>query len=127
MKKGANKLIRGVRGATTVKTNTEDEILNAAEELFVKMIEKNEINPNDVASVFISTTEDIDAGFPAKGMRQLEGWKYVPVMCMREMPVPNSLKMCIRVMLHLNTDKDQTEIHHVYLREAHILRPDLEK
>lgn len=126
MKKGANKLIRGVRGATTVKHNTEEEILTAAEELFVKMIEKNEINPNDVASVFISTTEDIDAGFPAKGMRQLEGWKYVPVMCMREMPVPNSLKMCIRVMLHLNTDKDQTEIHHVYLREAHILRPDLE-
>lgn len=127
MKKGANRLIRGVRGATTVKNNTEEEILQAAEELFQKMIEKNEINPNDVASVFISTTEDIDAGFPAKGMRQIEGWQYVPVMCMREMPVPNSLKMCIRVMLHLNTDKDQTEIHHVYLRGAHILRPDLEK
>lgn len=127
MKKGANRLIRGVRGATTIKSNTEAEILNAAEELFIKMIEKNEINPSDVASVFISTTEDLDAGFPAKGMRQIEGWQYVPVMCMREMPVPNSLKMCIRVMLHLNTDKDQTEIHHVYLREAHILRPDLKK
>lgn len=127
MKKGANRVIRGVRGATTVKSNTETEILNAAEELFIKMIEKNEINPSDVASVFISTTEDLDAGFPAKGMRQIEGWQYVPVMCMREMPVPNSLKMCIRVMLHLNTDKNQTEIHHVYLREAHILRPDLEK
>lgn len=127
MKKGANRVIRGVRGATTVKSNIETEILNAAEELFIKMIEKNEINPSDVASVFISTTEDLDAGFPAKGMRQIEGWQYVPVMCMREMPVPNSLKMCIRVMLHLNTDKNQTEIHHVYLREAHILRPDLEK
>jgi chorismate mutase len=120
-------MIRGVRGATTVKSNTEDEIVKATEELFVKMIEKNDINPNDVASVFISATEDIDAGFPAKGMRQLEGWKYVPVMCMREMPVPNSLKMCIRVMLHLNTDKAQNEINHVYLQEAHILRPDLEK
>jgi chorismate mutase len=127
VKKGANRVIRGVRGATTVKSNIETEILNAAEELFIEMIEKNEINPSDVASVFISTTEDLDAGFPAKGMRQIEGWQYVPVMCMREMPVPNSLKMCIRVMLHLNTDKNQTEIHHVYLREAHILRPDLEK
>jgi chorismate mutase len=120
-------MIRGVRGATTVKSNTEVEILNAAEELFVKMIEKNEINPNDVASVFISTTDDLDAGFPAKGMRQMEGWQYVPVMCMREMPVPNSLKMCIRVMLHLNTDKSQNDINHVYLHEALILRPDLEK
>jgi chorismate mutase len=120
-------VIRGVRGATTVKSNSDAEIFNATEELFVNIIERNEINPNDVASVFISTTEDIDAGFPAKAMRQLEGWKYVPVMCMREMPVPNSLKMCIRVMLHLNTDKAQHNIDHVYLHEAQILRPDLEK
>jgi chorismate mutase len=120
-------MIRGVRGATTVKSNTEAEIANGTEELFIKISETNDINPKDVASVFISATEDIDAGFPAKAMRLLEGWKCVPVMCMREMPVPNSLKMCIRVMLHLNTDKDQEEIKHVYLHEARILRPDLEK
>lgn len=120
-------MIRGVRGATTVRSNTEAEIVQAAEELFVKMVEKNKINPNDIASVFISTTEDIDAGFPAKGMRALDGWKYVPVMCMREMPVPNSLQKCIRVMLHLNTDKVQNEINHVYLHGACVLRPDLER
>ncbi|MCQ6277914.1 chorismate mutase [Bacillus sp. EB600] len=120
-------MIRGVRGATTVKNNTEADILNAAVELFKTMIEQNDIYPNDVASAFISTTEDINAGFPAKGLRQMEGWKYVPVMCMSEMPVPNSLKMCIRVMLHLNTEKEQNEIIHVYLKEAKILRPDLEK
>ena len=120
-------MIRWVRGATTVQNNTEADILNAAEELFKTMIEQNEICPNDVASVFISTTEDINAGFPAKGLRQMEGWKYVPVMCMSEMPVPNSLKLCIRVMLHLNTDKEQNEIIHVYLKKAKILRPDLEK
>lgn len=120
-------MIRGVRGATTVQNNTEAEIMTAAEELYTAMIDANEINPNDVASVFISTTEDINAGFPAKGLRQMEGWKYVPVMCMSEMPVPNALKKCIRVMIHLNTEKRQNEIIHVYLKEAKVLRPDLEK
>lgn len=118
-------MLRGVRGAITVNDNTESDITKAAEELFTKMIEANNISPDAVASVFISTTEDISAAFPAKPLRQMAGWKYVPVMCMREMPVPNSLKMCIRVMLHLNTDKDQNEIIHVYLRDAKVLRPDL--
>lgn len=120
-------MIRGVRGATTVSSNIEKEIIISAEELFIKIIELNEINPEEVASVFISTTEDLDAAFPAKALRKINGWKFVPVMCMREMPVPNSLKMCLRVMLHLNTDKAQEEIKHVYLREAKVLRPDLGK
>lgn len=118
-------MIRGVRGATTVNSNTEEEIISSAEELFAKMIELNKIKPEDVASVFISTTDDINASFPAKALRKFNGWKFVPVMCMREMPVPDSLKMCIRVMLHLNTEKLQNEIVHVYLKEAHVLRPDL--
>ncbi len=118
-------MIRGVRGATTVQNNTEKEIIVATEELFAKMSELNQIKSEDVASVFISTTEDIDAVFPAKALRKFDEWKYVPVMCMREIPVVNSLKKCIRVMLHLNTDKAQSEIVHVYLNEAHVLRPDL--
>lgn len=118
-------MIRGVRGATTVANNTEAEIIQATEELVLKMIELNEIEPDQVASVFISTTEDIYAVFPAKALRNLKGWTYVPVTCMREIPVPGSLKMCIRVMLHLNTDKAQTEIRHVYLKDAQKLRPDL--
>lgn len=120
-------MIRGVRGATTVQNNTEEEIFLAAEELFTKMSELNQIKPENVASIFISTTEDIDAAFPAKALRKFPDWKYVPVMCMREMPVPESLKKCIRVMFHLNTDKDQSEIVHVYLKGARVLRPDLGK
>ncbi len=69
------------------------------------MIKLNQIHPDSVASVFISTTEDINAAFPAKALRKFEGWTYVPVMCMQEIPVPNSLKMCIRIMMHVNTDK----------------------
>jgi chorismate mutase len=118
-------MIRGVRGATTVTSNTEEAILLAAEELLAKIIEVNHIQPDSVASVFISTTDDINAAFPAKALRKFEGWTYVPVMCMREIPVPNSLKMCIRFMLHVNTSLTQEEINHVYLNEAIVLRPDL--
>lgn len=118
-------MIRGVRGATTVSGNNESEIITATEELVEKLIELNQIQPDTVASVFISTTEDIDAVFPAKALRNFTGWTYVPVMCMREIPVPNSLKQCIRIMMHVNTNQTQDAINHVYLREAKVLRPDL--
>ena len=118
-------MIRGVRGATTVSGNNESEIITATEELFEKLIELNQIQPDTVASVFISTTEDIDAAFPAKALRNFAGWTFVPVMCMREIPVPNSLKQCIRIMMHVNTNQTQDAINHVYLRGAKVLRPDL--
>ncbi|MFJ5715733.1 chorismate mutase [Neobacillus sp. NPDC093127] len=118
-------MIRGVRGATTVNSNTEEAIIPATKELLAKLIEVNQIKPDSVASVFISTTEDIDAAFPAKALRTFTGWTYVPVMCMREMQVPHSLNMCVRIMIHVNTDLSQEEIIHVYLKEAKVLRPDL--
>ncbi|WP_042355268.1 chorismate mutase [Bacillus rubiinfantis] len=119
-------MIRGIRGATTVSSNTAKEILQATEDLIATMIELNKIQPNSVASVFISTTEDINAVFPAKILRKFPGWTYVPVMCMREINVPDSLSKCIRVMIHVDTDTAQNEIHHVYLRDAKVLRPDLD-
>lgn len=118
-------MIRGVRGATTVPADSEKEILHAVEKLLEEMIDLNQINPEDVASVFISMTEELSAAFPAKAIRRFSGWTYVPVVCMREIPVTGSLPFCIRVMLHLNTDKSQKEIQHVYHGEAVLLRPDL--
>ncbi|HLO11454.1 chorismate mutase [Neobacillus drentensis] len=119
-------MIRGVRGATTVTENSEEAIVSATEELLTNMIEMNEILPDSVASIFISTTEDVNAAFPAKSLRRFQGWTYVPVMCMREIPVQNSLNMCIRIMMHVNTSKSQEEIQHIYLNEAKSLRPDLD-
>lgn len=118
-------VIRGIRGAITIEENTESQIVDATEKLIREMILKNDIKADDVASVFISATDDINAAFPAKALRLIEGWTYVPVTCMREIPVANSLEKCIRVMLHLNTDKSQADIHHIYLERAIRLRPDL--
>jgi len=118
-------MIRGVRGAITVDCNSEDVIISATEELLKQLIEGNNILPEQVASVFISTTEDLNAAFPARALRKFSGWTYVPVMCMRELEVPNALPMCVRVMLHVNTAVSQEEIVHVYLGGAAVLRPDL--
>ncbi|MFP5113399.1 chorismate mutase [Bacillaceae bacterium C204] len=118
-------MIRGMRGAITVDQNSEEEIISATEELFVRLIEENHLQPDQVGSIFISTTQDVNAAFPAKALRKFEGWTYVPVMCMQEIPVPNSLKMCVRVMMHVNINIPQEEIIHVYLKGATVLRPDL--
>ncbi|MFT8321544.1 MAG: chorismate mutase [Bacillus sp. (in: firmicutes)] len=120
-------MIRGVRGAITVEKNEEKTILQATERLVKEMISLNDIQADDVASAFVSVTDDITAAFPAKVIRLQEGWTYVPVMCMKEMDVPLSLKKCVRIMFHVNTAVSQKDIKHVYLENAIQLRPDLKE
>lgn len=118
-------MIRGIRGATTVHRNESEEIISHTREVIKEMVEVNGIEPEDIASVFISMTSDLNAAFPAKALRQLSGWTYVPVMCMKEVEVEGSLEKCIRVMMNVNTEKTQKEINHIYHHEAKRLRPDL--
>ena len=118
-------MIRGVRGATTVSADQPDLIYNETENLVKEIVKVNNIQPEDIASVIISTTPDLTSGFPAKAVRSIEGWQYVPTMCTHEMSVPNALPLCIRVLLHVNTELTQKEVRHVYLNNAVVLRPDL--
>ena len=116
---------RGVRGATTLERNEREEILTATRQLLALMLRQNGIEPVDVASAIFTTTPDIDAEFPALAARQL-GLLDVPLLCGHEMAVPGSLPLCVRILIHWNTDKPQTEIKHVYEREAKRLRPDIQ-
>ena len=113
---------RGIRGATTVESNDREQILNATEELLRLLIEKNDLQAEDVASAFFTVTEDLDAAFPALAARNL-GWTEVALLCTREIPVPDSLKKCIRILLHVNTTRKASEMQHVYIRGAVALRP----
>ena len=117
---------RGVRGATTADDNSPEEILKATRQLLALLIRQNDIRPEDVCSAVFSTTTDLDAEFPALAARQL-GWIDVALMCVHEMDVPGSLRHCIRVLLHWNTDKSPAEIVHVYVKNASGLRPDRSK
>ena len=117
--------MRGIRGAITVNADNPELIVQATCELLEAILQENDdLYLDDIASVIFTTTEDIASVYPALAARQM-GWDQVPMMCAREIPVPGSLPMCIRVLIHWNTDKEQSEIHHVYLRNAVQLRPDL--
>jgi len=117
--------LRGVRGATVADANTADAILEATRELLLAILAANPtLQPEDVASVTFTLTVDLDAVYPAQAARELN-WTQVPLMCAQEIPVPDGINRCIRVMLLWNTDLSQSEIQHVYLKEAVRLRPDL--
>lgn len=118
-------LVRGIRGATTVSANTREAILEATKELLTAMLQANEIQVDSIASAIFTATPDLNAEFPALAARQM-GWTNVALLCGHEMSVPGSLPRCLRVLLHVNTDKPASQIRHVYLRGARVLRPDIE-
>jgi chorismate mutase len=116
---------RGVRGAITVDSNTAGAILDGTRQLLAEMVRANDIRTEDLASAYFTTTTDLNAEFPAVVARNEFGWNNIALMCGHEMDVPGSLRMCLRIMLHVNTDRLQSQINHVYLRGASVLRPDL--
>lgn len=116
--------LRGIRGATTVRANDKDAILEATRELLTAIIEANDVRREDVASVFFTTTPDLDAEFPAVAAREM-GWTHVALMCGHEMDVPGGLPMCLRILVHVNTAKAAADIKFIYLHGARALRNDL--
>jgi chorismate mutase len=116
--------LRGIRGATTVAEDTQAAILEATEELVREIVAANGLVSEDVASALFTVTPDLSAEFPAAAARRM-GWTLVPLLNFTEIGVPGRLPHCIRVLIHVNTEKAQAEMVHVYLREAVSLRPDL--
>ena len=116
--------LRGIRGATTVAANTKEEIISATRELLEQIVKENSLKIEAIASILFSATPGLNAEFPAAAASQQLGWAETPLMCLQEIAVPDGLPNCIRVLVHVNTDKPQSEIKHVYLRAAKKLRSD---
>lgn len=116
--------IRAIRGATKLVSDDVAEMEEAVSELLLEMVARNNIKVDELISVFFTATPDIKSAFPAAAARKL-GWKDIPLMCSVEMDVVNSLKPVIRVMMYANTSKSRSEIQHVYLRGAEVLRLDI--
>jgi chorismate mutase len=115
---------RGIRGATSVATNSTDAILAATRELLARIVAANGVEVEDVASVIFTATPDLDAVYPARAAREM-GWTDTPLFCVQEMAAVAGLPRCIRVLVHWNTDLASRQIKHIYLGEARSLRPDL--
>ena len=115
-------ICRGIRGATTVTTNSKEAIIEATTEMLNELVSENGFNQEDNAGVWFTTTPDLDAEFPAVAARVNLGWVGPALINGHEIAVPGSLPMCIRVLLLVNTQKAQNEIKFVYLRGAVGLR-----
>lgn len=114
---------RGIRGATTASANTAEEILSATRELLERLVIRNDLELDDIVSAFFTVTDDLNAAYPALAARQI-GWTEAALLCAREIPVPQeNVRHCIRVLLHVNTERRASEMRHVYLRGAVALRP----
>ncbi len=117
--------VRGIRGATSVQQDTPDQIRAAARELMEEILRRNQIlDFDDVISAVFTTTADLTSAFPAEAARAM-GMNFVPLLCAQEIPVPGSMPRCLRILLHVNSDRSPRDIEHVYLHDAQRLRPDL--
>ena len=115
--------VRGIRGAITARENTKDEIVANTEDLLSQLLSSNSVLPDDIVSIFFSTTTDLNAEFPALAARKL-GLTDTPLLCLNEISVPGSLQKCIRILMHVNSSKKPADIKHLYLKGALALRPD---
>lgn len=116
--------IRAVRGATTLDEDTVDQVTARVRELVTSMIERNDLSADQLISILFTATPDVHSGFPATAARGL-GLEDVPLMGAQELDVAGSLPLCVRVMMHVETDRPRQEVRHVYLHGARALRHDL--
>jgi chorismate mutase len=116
--------VRAVRGATTVDVDSVEAITERVVALLQRILEQNGLDEDDIISILFTATEDIVSTFPATAARSM-GLGAVPLICARELAIVGSVPRCIRVMLHVTTERSREDIHHVYLEGAHGLRDDL--
>jgi chorismate mutase len=121
--------VRGIRGATTASENTAEAITEATEELLRELMTQNDLDANEIAFAYFTTTPDLTAEFPALAARKL-GWLDVPLLCGHDMnvrqPNPRGVAMCIRILLLYNTPRPQNAMRFAYLRGAQAIKADLE-
>lgn len=116
--------VQGLRGATTVASNDPELITAATRELLEEILRRNGVSVDDLISVVFTATPDLTAAFPAGAARSL-GISDVPLLCAQEIAVPGALERCVRVLMHVHTDRERRALRHVYLNEAVELRSDL--
>jgi chorismate mutase len=121
--------VRGIRGATTATANEAGAIVDATYELLDELTRRNQLEVDEIAFAYFTTTPDLNAEFPALAARRL-GWVGVPLLCGHDMavpqPNPRSVAMCVRVVLLYNTERTQREMQHAYLRGARAIKQDLD-
>jgi chorismate mutase len=116
--------VRALRGATTVDADTEEAMTKAVQTLIGEMLARNDVANDDLISIVFTATDDLTATFPATPAR-LMGLGDVPLLSARELSVPRGTPRCVRVLMHLATERSRSQLRHVYLEGAVGLNDDL--
>lgn len=116
--------VRAIRGATTVETDTRESVIARTQELVHAVVERNGLEQDDIISILFTATEDIRSAFPAEAAREA-GFTLVPLMCARELDIEDGIERCIRIMMHVTTERAAEDLRHPYLHGARQLRTDL--
>ncbi|MCC7076192.1 MAG: chorismate mutase [Acidimicrobiia bacterium] len=116
--------LAAIRGATTLDSDSRDEVVRRTRELVEAVFERNALHPDDVVSIMFTATPDVTAEFPAMAVRDL-GHTQIPLLCATEMAVPGAMPLCVRCLVHAEVHGTRSDVQHVYLRDAQRLRPDL--
>jgi len=116
--------LAALRGATTLDEDTAAQMEARVQELLPLMLEGNDVEHDDVISVIFTATDDLHSTFPATAARSI-GFGDVPLICARELDISGGARRCVRVLMHISTERDRSDLHHVYLHGAVGLRDDL--
>jgi len=116
--------VRALRGATTIDVDTPEHMGERIIALLTEMFRRNDINHRDLISVIFTATSDINSAFPAAAARKF-GLGDVPLLCAQELDIVDGTPLCLRVLIHLTTERERSELHHIYLEGAQGLRDDL--
>jgi chorismate mutase len=116
--------VRALRGATTVDDDSRESIHAAVIELLTELFERNGVDHDDLISLLFTATGDLHSTFPAAGAREF-GLGDVPLLCARELDIAGATPRCVRLLVHLETDRSRADLRHVYLHGAVGLRDDL--
>lgn len=117
--------VLAIRGATTVQSNTKESILNETSILIKSIVKENSLNIEDIISMCFTMTNDLDKVYASVAVRDDLNICDIPLLNFEEKYIEGSLKKCIRVLIHINTDKSKKDIKHIYLNEAKSLRVDI--
>ena len=112
-----------IRGATTSKGNTKEDITTAVHELIEELILRNNLESNNILSIIFTVTKDLNACFPASVARKYHLLDQVAFLDCQQMFMPEDIKFCIRLMAQVNFPSNR-KLNHPYLRGASNLRPD---
>ncbi|MBD0293235.1 MAG: chorismate mutase [Jiangellaceae bacterium] len=116
--------LRAVRGATQLEVDVREHLLERVAELVAAVLARNDLQPADLVSIVFTATPDLRSEFPASAARSL-GIDDVPLLCAQELDVVDAMPRVVRLLAHVDTAREASELRHVYLHGARTLRTDL--